>query len=159
MSGVRPGRASGPSKKVNFSFVGTFIAARLAPWSACADRKFKVGDDLMGKRDEWIAKYAEDLKNKCGMTPDMDLLTKVTIGCGPSIYNADSQTVASSQEGELETVKKNFLMKKLGLSDGPELMDGINKVIETYGKSERNKYRAVVYYMLTKHFGKESVYG
>ena len=50
-------------------------------------------------------------------------------------------------------------IKKLGLSDGPELMDGINKAIETYGKSETNKYRAVVYYMLTKHFGKESVYG
>jgi hypothetical protein len=93
------------------------------------------------------------------MTPDMDLLTKVTIGCGPAIYNKDAQTVAGSQESELETVKKNFLMKKLGLSDGPELMDAISKVIEIYGKSERNKYRAVVYYMLCKHFGKESVYG
>ena len=114
---------------------------------------------MMGKRDDLIAKYADDLKEKCGMTPDMDLLTKVTIGCGPSIYNADASTVASSQEGELETVKKNFLMKKLGLSDGPELMDAINSVVETYGRSERNKYRAVVYYMLVKHFGKESVYG
>ena len=113
----------------------------------------------MGKRDDLIAKYADDLKAKCGMEPDMDLLTKVTIGCGPSIYNADASTVASSQEGELETVKKNFLMKKLGLSDGPELMDAINSVVETYGRSERNKYRAVVYYMLVKHFGKESVYG
>lgn len=113
----------------------------------------------MSKRDELIAKYADDLKNKCGMDPDMDLLTKVTIGCGPSIYNADSATVASSQEGELETVKNNFLIKKLGLSDGPELDEGIAKAIETYGSSERNKYRAVVYYMLTKHFGKESVYG
>ena len=113
----------------------------------------------MGKRDEWIEKYADDLKNKCGMTPDMDLLTKVTIGCGPAIYNADAQTVASSQPEELETVKKNFLMKKLGLSDSPELMSAIDSVIETYGKSERNKYRAVIYYMLTKHFGKESVYG
>lgn len=113
----------------------------------------------MGKRDEWIAKYAEDLKGKCGMQPDMDLLTKVTIGCGPSIYNADAQTIAASQKGELETVKNNFLVKKLGLSDGPELMEAIDKTIETYGKSERNKYRAVVYYMLTKHFGKESVYG
>lgn len=113
----------------------------------------------MGKRDELIAKYADDLKNKCGMEPDMELLTKVTIGCGPSIYNADASTVAASQEGELETVKTNFLMKKLGLSDGPELMDAINSVIDTYGRSERNKYRAVVYYMLTKHFRKESVYG
>ena len=113
----------------------------------------------MGKRDDLIAQYADDLRNKCGMTPDMDLLTKVTIGCGPAIYDADASTVAASQPGELETVKKNFLMKKLGLPDGPELMDAINSVIETYGRSERNKYRAVVYYMLTKHFGKESVYG
>lgn len=112
----------------------------------------------MGKRDDWIAKYAEDLKNKCGMEADMALLTKVTIGCGPSIYNADASTVAGSQPAELETVKKNFLMKKLGLPDSPELMAAINKAIETYGKSERNKYRAVVYYMLTKHFGKEAVY-
>ncbi|MCQ0091064.1 DUF2853 family protein [Roseovarius sp. M141] len=113
----------------------------------------------MGKRDDLIARYAEDLKNKCGITPDMDLLTKVTIGCGPSIYNADSSTVAGSQSGELETVKNNFLVKKLGLADGPQLMEAINSVLDTYGRSERNKYRAVVYYMLTKHFGKESVFG
>ncbi|MCA0271769.1 MAG: DUF2853 family protein [Proteobacteria bacterium] len=112
----------------------------------------------MGKRDELIAKYADDLKNKCKMTPDMDLLTKVTIGCGPSIYDADSATVAAGQETELETVKKNFLMKKLGLKDSPDLMAAINSAIETYGKSERNKYRAVVYYMLVKHFGKEAAY-
>ncbi len=113
----------------------------------------------MGKRDDLIAKYADDLKNKCGMEPDMALLTKVTIGCGPAIYNADASTVAASQDSELETVKDNFLVKKLGLADGPNLMAGINAVLETYGMSERTKYRAVVYYMLTKHFGKESIYG
>ena len=30
----------------------------------------------MSKRDELIAKYADDLKNKCGMSADMDLLTR-----------------------------------------------------------------------------------
>ena len=113
----------------------------------------------MGKRDELIAKYADDLRNKCGIEPDMDLLTKVTIGCGPAIYNDDASTVAATQPDELETVKNNFLMKKLGLADSPALMDAINSVLDTYGRSERNKYRAVVYYMLTKHFGKDSVYG
>ena len=112
----------------------------------------------MCKRDELIAKYADDLKTKIGVEPDMSLLEKVTIGCGPAIYNADAATVAGSQAAELETVKNNFLIKKLGLADSPELMDGINAVIEQYGKSERNKYRAVVYYLLTKHFGKEAVY-
>ena len=112
----------------------------------------------MGKRDELIAKYADDLKNKCKMNPDMDLLTKVTIGCGPSIYDNDAQTVAASDPEELERIKKNFLIKKLGLKDGPALMEGIKAAVETYGKSERNKYRAVFYYMLTKHFGREAAY-
>jgi len=112
----------------------------------------------MSKRDELIAKYAADLKDKCGVNPDMDLLTKVTIGCGPAIYNADSATVSGSDESELETVKNNFLINKLGLSDSANLDKGIDTVMETYGKSNRNKYRAVVYYLLTKHFNKESVY-
>jgi len=113
----------------------------------------------MGKRDDLIARYADDLKNKCGMSPDMGLLTKVTIGCGPAIYNADSSTVAATQPSEIETVKNNFLIKKLGLKDSPELDIAISAVLNTYGQSERNKYRAAVYYMLTKHFGKEAVYG
>ncbi len=112
----------------------------------------------MGKRDDLIAKYADDLKTKLKVTPDMALLTKVTIGCGPSIYDRDSATIAASSATELETVKNNFLVKKLGLKDGPELMAAINAVMDAYGKSERQKFRAVVYYMLTKHFGKEKVY-
>jgi hypothetical protein len=43
-------------------------------------------------------------ERKCGK-PDMDLLTKVTIGCGPSIYNADAATIAGSQQSELDMVK------------------------------------------------------
>ena len=112
----------------------------------------------MGKRDELIEKYAGDLRTKCGMEPDMDLLTKITIGCGPTIYSADSETVAASDSAELERVKASFLVKKLGLPEGPSLMEGIPKAVETYGKSERNKYRAVFYYLLVKNFGKESVY-
>lgn len=112
----------------------------------------------MGKRDELIAKYADDLKTKCKMTPDMALLTKVTIGCGPAIYDNDAQTVAASDKDELERIKANFLIKKLGLKDSPALMDGIHAAIDTYGKSERNKFRAVFYYLLVKHFGKEKAY-
>ncbi|MGY0392594.1 DUF2853 family protein [Bizionia sp. KMM 8389] len=112
----------------------------------------------MSKRDDLIAKYAADLKDKVGVSPDMDLLTKVTIGCGPSIYNADASTVSGSDASELATVKNNFLIKKLGLTEGPELDKGLEEVLEAYGKSNRNKYRAVVYYLLTKHFKKESVY-
>jgi len=112
----------------------------------------------MSKRAELIEKYAADLNDKCGVNADMDLLTKVTIGCGPSIYNKDASTVSGSDESELATVKNNFLIKKLGLSDGADLDKGIDSVMEKYGRSNRNKYRAVVYYLLTKHFGKEAIY-
>jgi len=112
----------------------------------------------MSKRDDLIAKYADDLKNKLGETPDMDFLTKVTIGCGPSIYNKDAATVSGSDQSELDTVKNNFLIKKLGLKDSGDLDNAIASVMDAYGKSNRNKYRAVVYYKLAKHFKKEAIY-
>ncbi|MFV5695321.1 DUF2853 family protein [Flavobacterium sp. LB3P122] len=112
----------------------------------------------MSARDELIVKYVADLKDKCGVNPDMDLLTKVTVGCGPSIYNTDSATVAGSQQSELDTMKNNFLIKKLGLAESANLDAGIDGVMEKYGRSNKNKYRVVVYYLLAVHFGKESVY-
>ena len=113
----------------------------------------------MSKRDELIGKYADEIRSKIGEAPDMDLLRKVTIGCGHSIYNRDSSTVSTTSKEEMDTVKNNFLIKKLGLSDGPKLDEAISIVAEKYGKSNTNKYRAVFYYLLTKHFGKASVYG
>lgn len=112
----------------------------------------------MSKRDDLIAKYAGDIEKKCEMKPDMKLLTAVTIGCGPSIYNADASTVSGGDPKELDRVKKNFLIKKLGLKDSPKLDEGIQEAIKVYGKSNRNKYRAVMYYLLVKHFRKGSVY-
>lgn len=112
----------------------------------------------MSKRDELVEKYAAHVKEKFNVQPDRELLDRVARGLGPAIYNRDAATVSGTDEKELQTVKNNFLIKKLGLNDGPQLMDAIHKVMETYGKSERTKYRAVVYYILTKHFNKESVY-
>jgi len=112
----------------------------------------------MSRRDDLIEKYAAQMKSELGMNPDMDLLRKVTIGCGPSIYNRDASTVAGSDPAELETVKKGFMTKKLGLKNASEIDAGLDKVMATYGAKCRTKYRAVVYYMLTKHFGKESIY-
>ena len=112
----------------------------------------------MSKRDELIKMYVSELKEKSGVNADVDLLTKVTIGCGPSIYNKDSATVSCTDDSELATVKNNYLIKKLGLKDGPELDAAIKKVCEKLGTSNRNKYRAMFYYLLCKEFGKESVY-
>ena len=113
---------------------------------------------MSSKRDELIAKYAADIKEKFGEQPDIDLLTKVAKGLGPAIYNIDASKVSGGDEKELETVKNNYLVKKLGLKDEPKLMEAVKSVVDTYGTSNRNKHRAVVYYMLCKHFNKASVY-
>ena len=112
----------------------------------------------MNESEKLIVKYASDLKEKCNLNPNMELLTKVTIGCGPSIYNSDSSMISGTSESELKTVRDKFLIKKLGLTIEDNLDQGIEAVIEHYGRSNRHKYRAVFYYLLVLHFGKESVY-
>ncbi|MDE0534882.1 MULTISPECIES: DUF2853 family protein [unclassified Tenacibaculum] len=112
----------------------------------------------MSKFDEKVALYKKFMDDR-DIRSNTDLLTAVTKGLGPSIYKKDAETVSGTDAKELETVKKNFLMKKLGLDDSPALDKAIDEVMERIGRSERNKYRAVVYYMLVKKFDKESVYG
>ncbi len=111
----------------------------------------------MSKFDDAVEKYAAEAK-KLKLNIPHDFLVAVTKGLGPSIYKADAETVASSDPAELETVKKNFLIKKLGLNDGPELDKAIEDVVEQLGRSNRNKYRALVYALLAIKFNKQSVY-
>ena len=113
----------------------------------------------MSEIDEKVGQYIDDLKSIVGVdNPDVDLLRKIAESMGPGIFNADAETVAASSKSEVETVKKNFVMKKLGITDEGKANEAINQVMEKYGKSNRNKYRVVIYYLLTKHFGKESMF-
>ncbi len=112
----------------------------------------------MGRRQDLIAVYADDLRTKCQMEPDMALLEKVAIGCGPALYHPDETYVAASDKAELMAIKRNFLIRKMALNDGPQLMAAIRDVLETYGMPEPRKHRAVVYYMLVKHFSREGQY-
>ena len=111
----------------------------------------------MSKFDECMETYNLELKG-LGISFDADLLKAVAKGLGPSIYINDSSKVSSSDPEELNRVKNNFLIKKLGMKDGPELDNAITKVVDKLGSSNRNKYRAIFYYLLVKNLGKESAY-
>lgn len=111
----------------------------------------------MSKFDEAIETY-QGLLSDLSIKIDATLLTAVTKGLGPSIYNADSSKVSSSDPEELARVKNNFLIGKLGLADGPELDNAISGVVEQLGSGNRNKYRAVFYALLVMKLGKESFY-
>ncbi len=112
---------------------------------------------IMSKLAEAIETYVAQ-SNELNLGLSEELITSVAKGLGPSIYNADSSKVSGTDPEELARVKTNYLIGKLGLADGPELDVAIAEVMEQMGSSNRNKYRANVYALLCKKFGKEDVY-
>lgn len=111
----------------------------------------------MNKFEEKVAFY-ESIMNQLGISYEHDLFTKVTKGLGPSIFKRDAECVSSSDEKEIFTVKQNFLIGKLGLDDSDDYEELIREVALRMGKTNRHKYRAIVYYMLVKELGQESKY-
>ncbi|MDU8942507.1 DUF2853 family protein [Ovoidimarina sediminis] len=109
----------------------------------------------MGRRAELTDLYARELREKCGVTPDPALLEAVVLGCGPLIYNAKTAVIDPDSEADLAQVRENFLIRKLALRDGPELDDTIEVALSEYGAPDDPKHRAVLYYLLTRHFGRE----
>jgi len=113
----------------------------------------------MGKLDDLLAKYKENMTGKLGIKKVDDALLKAAAkACGPALYKADASTIASGDPAELERVKTNFLIKKLGLKDSPKLDEAIQKVVGIFGSSNRSKYRAIFYYLLIQEFKKESMF-
>jgi len=111
----------------------------------------------MSKLQEKLDLYTSETE-KLGIKIEADLFKLVTKGLGPSIYKNDAEIVSCSQKSELETVKKNFLLKKLALEDGENLDAAIHTVCEKMGKSNKKKYRAIFYYLLVKELGAEAKY-
>jgi small subunit ribosomal protein S1 len=111
----------------------------------------------MGKLEDVIAKYQAENENLVlGIEPT--LLAKVAKSLGPTIYNNDACRVSSSDAKEIETVKKNYLIGKLGLSETDDLDNAIRDVMTKLGSANKNKYRALVYAMLCEKFSKQDLY-
>ena len=111
----------------------------------------------MSKFDEVIANCQKQMADK-GIDCDETLLTAIAKTLGPSIYNKDSGTVATADKGEMETVRNNFVTKKLGIEDSAAADAAIAAATEKIGSSTPNKLRPVYYYLLVKELGKESVF-
>ena len=106
----------------------------------------------MNKREERVAKYTTELE-KLGLAVDADLLDACVTACGPSIYNDDAETVAATDPEEVGRVLKNFVGKYLNVTDEAKAQAGFDAAVDQYGRANRSKYRAVLYYLLSKHFG------
>lgn len=110
----------------------------------------------MGKLDEVLESCREQLHESGVKRVDEKLLKAVAKSLGPNLYRKDARTVATSQKKEVESIKKNFLIKKLGCKDTPALDRAIDRVTDKIGRKNRNKLRPVFYYLLVKDMRKTS---
>jgi DNA mismatch repair ATPase MutL len=107
------------------------------------------------KKAAKIALYTKDIKKHYGEV-DEDFLAIIVKNLGPSIYRKDAELVSCSDPKELDTVRQNFLIKKLGLDASKAVLDAAIQDVCSELKGVRNKYRATFYYTLAKKFKKES---
>ena len=115
----------------------------------------KTVNSKTSKKDEKIALYKKDIKKHFSEVDD-DFLEIIVKNLGPSIYRKDAELVSCSDSKELDTVRRNFLVKKLGMTQTKETLDlAIENVCKEL-KSVRKKYRATFYYRLAKNLKKES---
>ena len=68
------------------------------------------------------------------------------------LSHADSRYVACGDAVERDTVRENFLKKKLGLTSG-DLDDAIKAICQIM-RGDHNKSRLTFYYLLAEHFDK-----
>ncbi|MFK8009842.1 MAG: DUF2853 family protein [Saprospiraceae bacterium] len=111
----------------------------------------------MATYEETLAQFKKEVAN-LGIHIHEDLFHEITKSLGPSIHNNDASKVACSDPKELEGIRTNFLIGKLGLEDTPALDAAIQEVCGALGKSNRNKHRTTFYYLLTAKFKKEDVF-
>ena len=104
-------------------------------------------DEVVQKADEQLAKVG--IKNV-----DNNLLRAIAKSQGPSIYLRDASSVSCSDQTELDRVIKNFVVKKLGVSDGEASV----KTVCTLFKPVKFKMRVAFYYALVLELKKESVF-
>lgn len=113
----------------------------------------------MGKFDQELEMLTKNMTEKLGMKKvDGKLLAAIAKSQGPAIYKEDAKRVACSDKKEIEKVKKNFCMKKLGVADTPKLDAAIKEVCQEMGSRNRNKFRVIFYYILVKKLKKSKVF-
>ena len=110
----------------------------------------------MGRRDELVVTCAGEIQVRCGMQPEMDLLDRVIKACGPAAFSATGATVDPADAQARDHIRTHFLIRKLGLKDGPELAMAIDNAFEVYASQGAPHHRAVIYYLLVKYFGRDA---
>ncbi len=112
-------------------------------------------ETIMATQIELIDRYKKEL-SKIKVKVDEVLLKAVVKSLGPAVYREDASMISAADADELERVKQNFMVRRLGLTDSPRLETMLNKAIDQMGRSKTNKHRAVLYYLITRDSKREA---
>ncbi|MFW5432383.1 MAG: DUF2853 family protein [Methylophilaceae bacterium] len=97
-----------------------------------------------------LAKYTSSVNDAA--------LEKMTKTYALVMSNRDAQNVACSDAAEKETVRNNFLKKKLGLTNSNDDLDAAIEAVCATMKEDRMKNRLVFYYLLAEKYNKLGVF-
>ena len=97
--------------------------------------------------------YVPDLK-KYAPNADEKAIKAIIKHLGIALQSADSSGVACSSKSECETVREQWLKKKLKLTQPDAELDKSIADVCTVMKAEQHKHRVVFYYLLADKFGK-----
>jgi len=106
---------------------------------------------------------SEMLEKCCGdinkySTADEALVASMLKSYRLVLSKADTRLVACSDPAELETVKKNFLQKKLGLKKSDAELNALIAGVCDKMKASNQKNRLTFYYLLVEATGTQSVF-
>lgn len=102
-------------------------------------------------------KKSTDQLEAIGVSVNAVLIEKIVKRLGIANQSVDASHVAATDPSEVERLKKNFVIKKLEQEDNADTDKAIADALAKMSQ-HRMKQRGAVYYLLTVHYGKESVY-
>lgn len=105
--------------------------------------------DMLEKCCDDINKYS---------TADQALVASMLKSYRLVLTKADTRLVACSDPAELETVKKNFLQKKLGLKNSDAELDALIAGVCEKMQASNQKNRLTFYYLLVEATGSQGVF-
>lgn len=105
------------------------------------------------KLQKLIEKSEAQIRESGHSEVDSDLVAEIAGRFKMMLDNKDAMAVAGSDPSELETVRKNFVEKKLNVTDKEVGMAAVQKVANQMS-SIKLKSRVAFYYLVQKELGK-----
>jgi hypothetical protein len=96
--------------------------------------------------------YLADVQKYDGKA-SAETVNKIVKHLGIALRNKDSSLVAAADQKELDRVKNNWVVKKLGVTDGAKADAAIQKTAKAMS-TDTSKSRVTFYYLVAKDLGK-----